>query len=251
MQPWEIKQDDSRKADSLPTFIIFCEDSASEPTYFRYFETPLIKVNAIGDQKSMFTNVSQAIDYCNNQGLMEESLENGPLKLKTSEVNVWCVFDRDLNQTPPNTIHNVNFDTSIYLAETCGFNVAWSNDAFELWILLHFEEVDINDENNSSRVTYYERLTKIFENIPNPNEDLEKARRYNNFCYKMNLKSEKNFRSIVRPEIIPNTIKAIERAKALEAIHFSNLTPYHQKVPCTLVHKLVEELIRLGGKEIS
>ena len=37
-EPWNIKEDDTRTADSLPIFIIFCEDEVSEPIYFKYFE---------------------------------------------------------------------------------------------------------------------------------------------------------------------------------------------------------------------
>ena len=50
-EPWNLKEDDSRTADSLPTFVIFCEDEVSESTYLKYFETSLIKVNLIERQK--------------------------------------------------------------------------------------------------------------------------------------------------------------------------------------------------------
>lgn len=34
---------------------------------------------------------------------------------------------------------NTEFDEAIRTAERKGIKIAWSNDAFELWILLHFE----------------------------------------------------------------------------------------------------------------
>ncbi len=44
----------------------------------------------------------------------------------------WCVFDRD--SFPPN-----RFNRAIQLAESHGLRVAYSNEAFELWYILHFE----------------------------------------------------------------------------------------------------------------
>ena len=41
-EPWNIKKEDTRQADSKPNFIIFCEDEVSEPIYFKYFETEKI-----------------------------------------------------------------------------------------------------------------------------------------------------------------------------------------------------------------
>lgn len=41
--PWEIKQTDERTADSLTTFIIFCEDEVSEPIYFKFLKLPKLR----------------------------------------------------------------------------------------------------------------------------------------------------------------------------------------------------------------
>ena len=70
------------------------------------------------------------------------------------------------------------------------------------------------------------------------------------FNYKQDLKHEKNFRNIVRNEIVARTNDAIKRAKILEN-KFSDINIQdHEKSPCTLVHHLVEELIRVGKKKI-
>lgn len=62
--PWNIKESDEREADSIPTFIIFCEDRVSEPVYLNYFKTEKIKINLIREQKSMMDNVLNAIHHC-------------------------------------------------------------------------------------------------------------------------------------------------------------------------------------------
>ena len=46
---------------------------------------------------------------------------------------VWCVFDRD-------DFPAAHFDDAIGQATAAGFSVAYSNQAFEFWLLLHFED---------------------------------------------------------------------------------------------------------------
>jgi len=248
-KPWELRESDKREADTLATFIIFCEDESSEPTYFKYFETNKIKVNPIKNQKSKMDNVFNAICHCEDNGLLDSTQTTSII----DEVDtfVWCVFDRDKEENPTNLRQgNTSFNESIITARSKGIKVAWSNDAFELWILLHFEEVDPMDDANKNRKAYYDRLTEILKTMPDPHEDLVKALVHNTFSYKKDLKKERNFRNIIRNKIVASTGIAIERAEALEA-HFNKTVGLvaSEKAPCTLVHHLVKELLKYGGKE--
>lgn len=247
-QPWELRDNDEREADTKPTFIIFCEDEVSEPVYFKYFETSKIKVNPVKKQYSGMKHVLKAIERCKDDELMDYN-EQGELELTDDEVHVWCVFDMDFDVNNESR-DNISFDEGIQLAARKGIKVAWSNDAFELWILLHFNEINPDLPENKLRQTYYDNLTQIFKNLPEKNEDLTKALQHASFSYKRDLKRESRFRYIVRPEIIPNTPLAIQRAKALEA-YYSNDQPNHEKAPCTMVHHLVEALLLAGGKPIG
>jgi hypothetical protein len=244
--PWDIKSDDSRSSDSLPVFIIFCEDEVSEPVYFKHFETDKFKINPIPNQKSMMTNVVNAISHCKDYGLIE--LIDGTPTIKEEKVEVWCVYDRDKEVAEKRIKEgDILFDEAIETARRNGINVAWSNDAFELWILLHFEDIDPTIIDTKFRIYYYDRLTDIFNNLNNPNEDLVKALAYSGFNYKQSLKSQTNFRNIVRPELLTNTSKAIKRAVSLEK-NFS-LVEKSEAAPCTMVHHLVQKLIEVGGKK--
>ena len=243
--PWDLKADDSRIEDSLPTFIIFCEDEWSEYLYFKMFETNNIKVNVINKQKSMMDNVLNAITYCKENNLLLPD-ENGLYMLDYEDLHVWCVYDRDLEDN--NNLHlkgNTEFDESIATAGTKGIRVAWSIDAFELWVLLHFIDVDPTNPNNGNRDYYYELLTNIFKAWPDPNDDLNKALIHASFGYKKDLKQKNNFKDIVRPIMASNTQIAINRAKALDQYHVDKQY-HHQKSPSTKVYLLVEELIAKG-----
>ena len=249
MNAWDIKSDDTRSADSLITFIVFCEDEVSEPVYVKIFETSKIKVNPVKCKKSKMDNVLHAITHCIRMDWMED--HEGERVLVAGDIQVWCVFDLDRDKDPAKQdVAHVEFDESIAVALRRGFKVAWSNDSFELWVLLHFEDVDPTHADFQHRKAYYDRLTAIFKDLPEPNEDLQKCLKYHNFYYKSNLKSDSNFRNIVRPAILPNTKRAIERAKKLFDFHKVHSSQPHQQSPCTLMHQMIEELVRLGGKEI-
>jgi len=76
---------------------------------------------------------------------------------------------------------------------------------------------------------------------------------WSNDCFELWVfKNRIRFINIVREAMIPHTQVAFERARALEIFH-NNATnkPSHQKAPCTLVHHLVDELLRVGGKKLT
>ena len=96
------------------------------------------------------------------------------------------------------------------------YRTAWSNECFELWLLLHF----IPLEAPSSRKQYKEKLKKKVH-LPGYH------------------KSAKDVFSQLR-ERAPD---AIQRAKSLEERHGEN-TPPSQRNPGTKMHELVEELLQ-------
>ena len=71
----------------------------------------------------------------NNLSLVEEAKK---LSKKAHYDQVWCVFDAD--PKPDNPKQARNFNAAILLAKNNGFGVAYSNQAFEYWLILHFED---------------------------------------------------------------------------------------------------------------
>ena len=98
-------------------FLIVCEGEKTEPNYFRAFRVPMdVKISVLGLGEDPLTLVKSAAKY-NDQNSYDQ---------------VWCVFDRD--SWPPD-----KFGNAINSAIAKGFRVAYSNEAFELWYVLHFE----------------------------------------------------------------------------------------------------------------
>lgn len=129
--------------------------------------------------------------------------------------HVWLVFDKD-------DIPLDYFDNAIQSAHQRGWHVAWSNDSFELWYLLHFEYLNaaIDREEYKRKLTGYLQQAGI-------------AAHY-----------EKNATKILTLLTRDKRWSAIRLAKKLEGQYLPN-TPFHQRNPGTTVHVLVEELMVL------
>jgi hypothetical protein len=207
-KPWDKKPAGRRPAETRERrrVLIVCEDSKSACHYFESFE--------IDPKRAEVVPVGTGM---NTDSLVEEAM-----KLKAKAMadyqpynDVWCVFDRD---SFPIGKYCRAFD----LARANGIKVAWANEAFELWYLLHFNYHDTG----ISRHDYKARL-KISK-----------------------LEYDKADEGIYK-KVKPFQERALKFARQLER-HWNEMGerfPERQN-PSTSVHKLVEflnELADLGG----
>ena len=102
------------------SFLIVCEGKNTEPDYFRAFRMTAATVKAVGQAMNTITLVNKAI-----------SIREADRQKKREYDQCWVVFDKD--EFPAN-----DFNQAIQLAEKNGFRVAYSNQAFEYWFLLHY-----------------------------------------------------------------------------------------------------------------
>ncbi len=181
-------------------FLIVCEGEKTEPNYLQGLKAKLppnlvdIKIEGVG------ANTMSLINFAIRKQEIAES-QGQPYH------NVWVVFDRD-------SFPNDNFDNAISMAESRGMKVAWSNEAFELWYLLHFED-------RTTAMLRAEFSSKLTE--------------------KLGSKYVKNSKDMYRRlEDVGDEEAAMRRASQLQEMH-SGVTPANSN-PCTHVNKLVEEL---------
>lgn len=241
---WDIKPSDDRPAETLKTFIIFCEDEHHEPLYFKSFEQQKtgIKINAIANARSKKLNLNTTIHVGVEEGLI--TFEDGIYSLLPEVTEqLWCVYDRDMESHDWNAIpvqNHLDFDNSIIAATAAGLKIAWSNDVFEMWILLHFEPIPTGEILHRNYI--YKRLTHIFKEEVPKDQELANLTSLDTFSYKDNMKRRERFIKQVIPLLHPRTSNAIANAQILEAEFTSNI-PYHLRNPCTMVHKLVQEIL--------
>ena len=129
----------------------------------------------------------------------------------------------------PTSRHSLNakddfndFNEAIQLASRKGFYPAWTNEAFELWYLLHFVYLDAA----ISRADY---ITKL-EN------EIRKHDGYTDFSYK---KNDPGIYALL--QAIGNENQAKINAQKLRKF-FEHSFDYKSHKPCTTVDVLVDEL---------
>lgn len=102
------------------SFLIVCEGECTEPEYFNAFRLTTASVRTVGQAMNTLSLVHKAISI----------KEADKLKRKRYD-QCWVVFDKD-------DFPAKDFNQAIQLAESSGFKVAYSNQSFEFWFLLHF-----------------------------------------------------------------------------------------------------------------
>ncbi|CCI38532.1 RloB family protein [Microcystis aeruginosa] len=118
-------------------FLIVCEGEKTEVNYFKAFTVPKkIEVRVKGEGKNSLSLVNKAIKIIDN------------LKKDDSFDQIWCVFDKD-------NCSKEQFNQAERLAKENNIKIAYSNEAFEIWFILHFQYLDIA----TSRSEYLTILT--------------------------------------------------------------------------------------------
>jgi hypothetical protein len=184
--------------------LIVCEGTETEPNYFKSIRSEL-PPNVVDVEITGTGN--------NTKSLLERSI-NIKEKLETNNHpfdQVWIVFDFD-------SFPAHNFDNTIKSAIARGVKCAWSNEAFEIWYILHFEYRNTG----MRRTEYKEKLTVLL------GEDYLKNDQ--NMYYKLKQNGDQN--------------KAASWAKMLLKDFTERKVSHSQSNPCTTVFLLVQELNR-------
>ena len=127
--------------DEIQRFLIVCEGEQTEPNYFRSFRVPkeVVDVHGVGD---------------NTKSLVEKAITLRDAAKETDNPydQVWCVFDRD-------SFPAKHVNEALRLAISAGIHTALSNEAFEIWYLLHFDYHDVG----ISRQAYNDKLNRLLK----------------------------------------------------------------------------------------
>lgn len=197
-------------------YLIVCEGEKTEPNYFESLKNDLPK---------------GVLDVCEfkieGTGYNTVSLVNEAMKLRKKWQEetgrtidkLWVVFDKD-------SFSDQSFNSAV---QTCisnnpGVDCAWTNEAFELWYLLHFHYYNTG----ISRRQYQDLI-----------EDNFRKKGLNDYTYK---KNSAEMYSLL--ENYASRESAIKNAVNLEKLYLGQQN-YSSQNPCTMVHKLVAELFGL------
>ena len=186
---------------SRDKFYIFTNGKKSEYNYF----TLLMSKRSIYDVKIKFENKDCL-------GLVKEAS-----KIHSAN-QVWCVFDTDLCSED-------KLKEVISLANNSNIYIAYSNIAFEVWLINHYED-----------------CPKSITNV----KDYEKI--INRILKEKNIKVsyEKNDMDLLRKHFIPLYLNAIQNSKVIHQFYLKenkgNKELFYKYVSSTNVYQLIEAL---------
>ena len=178
------------------TILIVCEGARTEPDYFESFRLSKV-VKTVGTGTNTLSLVREAMKLNQDKSYDE----------------VWCVFDRD-------SFPKQNITDAFKLMGQENFKAAFSNEAFELWYVLHYCYLDTEN----TRGQYCEILSRQMG---------QKYEKNNPGMYALLLEKQ--------PMAIQNA-KKLEKNKPLTPGNEANCRP------TTSVYKLVERLNKLAKK---
>lgn len=192
--------------------LIICEGEKTEPNYFRSFE----KIN----NESFTYEVSAEGVGSNTIAVVDEAIRQKQQAESTSMPydSVWAVFDKD-------SFSKQRFNAAIIKANDNGINVAWSNEAFELWYLYHFY----------NRITAMHRsgYQKAISDAVNSSDNLSRKNKYKY------VKNASNNYEIMKE--YGNQENAINWAREQHQTYTDEKYADHN--PCTTVYLLVLQLL--------
>lgn len=200
-KPWR-KRSIARRTRFRPRLqhiLIVCEGERTEPNYFNAICSIMprntVKIIIEGTGMNTISLVREAI-----------RLRNECSKSDIVCDQTWVVFDKD-------DFPDGDFNTAITMCSQHKLNAAYSNQAFEIWYILHFEDRHTGMHRNE----YKEKLSGYLDERYKKNDEM--------MYQKLQTKG--------------NETEAIRRAKKL---HEEASRPPSSANPCTTVYELVAEL---------
>jgi len=189
--------------------LIVCEGEKTEPKYFQAFNKRKVgnvvyDLTLDGGGINTLTVVNKAIELRDNANPKFD--------------RIWAVFDKD-------SFSAKNFNAAILRAQSQGIYCAWSNEAFELWYLLHFNNITAP----MGREKYKAAISRAVNTSP-------KYKNKKLYIYQKN--DEHNFEIMNKYGNQSNAIVFAEQS----LLSFNNYK-WATHNPCTKVHLLVLQLI--------
>ncbi|AMJ66505.1 RloB family protein [Hymenobacter sp. PAMC 26628] len=201
-----------------PVLLILRQGTVTEVEYFEHFELATADIKAVGQAYDPEKLVQYALE------LRQEAERN-----KQPYQQVWCVFDKDDTEPGP-------FHAAIQRARDNGVEVAYSNQAFEFWFLLHFTD---HQGNNLSRIACGKQVQKLITTAdPRVSYNPGKGKHVSRQLFDL-LEADD---PAARPGHLSRRAVAVRRARAIASRWAEEGTEPAYQESTTQVYQLVEVL---------
>ena len=193
---------------SIDKWLFVCEGTRTEPDYLKALERRINRDKA-------------RVDFCVKgvakppRGVVNRA---AAFVCAAAELSAAAIpFDRVFTVFDKDAFSASEFNDAAYISDKNGFVPLWSNESFELWLLLHFDYMDTA----VTRENYLGILKSDFKE---------------SFGKKYSKSNAGNFDLLSGGG---KTAKAVYNAKRLAAKYDESLSPAH-KNPCTMFYRLFE-----------
>ena len=221
------KDDFKRKKqikEQVKSVLIACEDKISSPNYFKMIIKKLIEDKKITQDSFVIAKH----EHVNPKGVLKDLL-NHKKDDKTYKdfEHRWIVIDRDIARVNGGGHPKDDFLTALSEAKSKRVEVAYSNDCFEIWYLLHFVYRD-------TAISRDDVIKEVIKKLKDKN--FETFSKLN----KENIKT-KEMTELIFNELLELQKTAIKNAKKLLE-NYADLHNPELDNPSTRVFELVEIL---------
>jgi hypothetical protein len=157
-------------------YLIVCEGERTEPLYFEWFKRKFDELKSSSVQvkstEGLVVKSTEIVDDIKTAGVGKNTitLVEHAIKLRDKAnpdySDVWCVFDKD-------SFPESDFNNAITKAQANDIGAAYSNEAFELWYLLHYHYYNTPIDREQYKKMLTPLLGKEYQkNNPSMYEDL-------------------------------------------------------------------------------
>ncbi len=156
IEPWEVREERKRKKNVIPIRkrYLICTEGKTEEVHLKHYRSstgPHIIV------------LDKSIGKVN---LVKKTIEERDLRIQVGEFHLgmdeaWVVLDRDVHLKDPKD--KVHFNKALALAKKHNIQVAYSNDAFELWFVLHYQDLQTSTPRAQLEILLTKHRKKKYE----------------------------------------------------------------------------------------
>ena len=155
----EIERKASGRRKRNPVVYLICEGSETEIRYFKKFRSRECNIDIV-PIPSQYKSADKLVQKA------RATIGYSPYYPDEGDI-IWCVFDRDDNT-------NVMLSNAKQVAVKEGYQIAFSNPSFEVWLLLHFNNQTAPVENSEAaikllkkkgRLEQYEKNKEVYEQL--------------------------------------------------------------------------------------
>ncbi len=209
-------------------FLIATEDTDSSYFYFNYFKMLMNQLHIDEEFASIIDIEKTGKDPSGLIKDVYELIENRRNEKVSDYDKIFCVFDRDAHY---------HFENSIIEIENENWFAIYSIPCFEVWVLLHFCEIECKYEPSYARPPAFDGKDTSYCNM------LQKTPQFKQYLPNYAKNNADFFKQLI--SLLETAILNARKLEEFNKTRAVNFKPSDSPYPRTKIHELIEQLVLL------